>query len=54
MPNEYETTKLWAKTLKIIRLLAAHTGQSMVSIMHRLASKELKRVLKKESDREED
>jgi len=44
MTNEYTNTRIWTKTIKILRMLHALTGESIVSIMHRLAEQEFQRV----------
>ena len=44
MKNDYTTTRSWSKTLRNLRMIHALTGDSIVSILHRLSEKELKRV----------
>ena len=49
----HQTMRIWKKTHKLLRLIAAHTDESMVEVMHRLAEAEYQRVqkdLKDESD----
>src|SRR5258707_6437308 len=41
---EYQTIRVWTRTLKKLRLVAALTGERMVAVMDRLVSDELKRV----------
>lgn len=40
----YKTTRIWAKTLTKLRLIAALTGTSIVSVLERLATEELHRL----------
>jgi hypothetical protein len=49
MKDAYTTTRVWTKTIKILRMLHAFTGESIVSILHRLAENELKRVQQEQS-----
>lgn len=42
--HEQVTIKLWAETRKILRLIHAMTGESMVKILHRLVEAELLRI----------
>lgn len=42
--NEQVTIKLWAETRKLLRLIHALTGESMVTILHRLVEAEWQRV----------
>jgi hypothetical protein len=44
MNSDYSTTRIWTRTLKILRMLHALTGESIVAILHRLAEQELSRV----------
>lgn len=44
MKQPYETTRIWVKTLKKLRLIAAYTGETIVTVLERLAADELKRV----------
>ena len=39
-----QTFKMWETTLKKLRMLYALTGESMVSIVDRLVTQELKRM----------
>jgi hypothetical protein len=40
----YKTTRIWAKTLATLRLVAALTGTSIVRVIDRLATEELARL----------
>jgi hypothetical protein len=40
----YKTTRIWAKTLTKLRLIAALTGTSIVRVLERLAAEELRRL----------
>jgi hypothetical protein len=40
----YKTTRIWAKTLTKLRLIAALTGTSIVRLLERLATEELSRL----------
>ncbi len=51
--DEYKTTRIWTKTLKLLRMLHALTGESIVSIIHRIVVIEYERVLKEQNDRPE-
>jgi hypothetical protein len=51
--DDYKTTRIWAETIKVLRMLHALTGESIVSILDRLAKQELERVLKEQNDRPE-
>jgi hypothetical protein len=44
MNNDYTTTRIWTRTIKLLRMLHALTGESAVSILHRLIAQELQRV----------
>jgi hypothetical protein len=49
----YKTTRIWAKTLAKLRLIAALTGTSIVRVIDRLASEELERIERQaQGDRE--
>ena len=45
-----QTMMVWKKTHKLLRLIAAHTDESLVEAMHRLAEQEYQRVQRKEKD----
>ena len=51
-PPEYQTIRIWTRTLRALRLLAALTGERMVKVLDRLVAKELQRV--QEQERRED
>lgn len=40
----YQTMRVWVKTHKLLRLIAAHTDESMVEVIQRLAEQEYKRI----------
>jgi hypothetical protein len=44
---EYQTIRVWTRTLKKLRLVSALTGERMVVVMDRLVTEELKRVEQK-------
>jgi hypothetical protein len=46
--NEFQTIKVWRKTYKSLKLIAALTGETMVILFQRLTSDELSRVKSKE------
>ncbi len=41
---EYQTMRVWTSTLKKLRRIYAETGESMIAIVDRLATQELKRI----------
>ncbi len=45
---EYQTIRIWKKTLRALRLVAALTGERMVHVLDRLVIEELKRVKDRE------
>ena len=47
------TIKLWAETRKLLRLIHALTGESMVKILHRLVEAEWQRVKKDSTETNE-
>jgi hypothetical protein len=51
-PPEYQTIRIWTRTLRALRLIAALTGERMVKVLDRLVAKELQRV--REQERRED
>jgi hypothetical protein len=51
-PPEYQTIRIWTRTLRGLRLIAALTGERMVKVLDRLVAKELQRV--QEQERRED
>lgn len=40
MKEPYTTIKIWTQTRKLLRLIAASTGERMVEVMHRLVTAE--------------
>ena len=50
MDKEYSSTRIWTKTIKILRMLHALTGESIVAILHRLAQIELEKVKKEQAN----
>lgn len=44
MTDEYVTMKLWDKTRRTLRKIAADTGESMLEVMDRLAAAEWQRL----------
>lgn len=42
--SEYQTIRVWTRTLRKLRLVAALTGERMVAVMDRLVAEELKQV----------
>ena len=47
-PPEYQTIRIWTRTLRALRLIAALTGERMVQVLDRLVSEELRRVQDRE------
>ena len=45
---EYTTTRIWVQTLRMLKLIAVMTNESMVKVMDRLAKQELERLKKQE------
>jgi hypothetical protein len=41
---QYQTMRVWTDTLKKLRRIYAETGESMIAIVDRLATEELKRI----------
>jgi hypothetical protein len=46
----HQTMRIWTKTHKLLRLIAAHTDESMVEVMHRLAEQEYRQVRNEDKD----
>jgi hypothetical protein len=46
-----QTIRIWVKTHRLLRILAAHTGESMVAALHRLVQAEYARVMEMERER---
>lgn len=44
MKNILQTTKLWKETIRKLKIIAALTGSSMVSVADRLADEELRKL----------
>jgi hypothetical protein len=53
-PPEYTTIRIWTRTLRALRLIAAHTGERMVQGLDRLITNELQRVQEREQEREQE
>jgi len=51
-PPDYQTIRIWTRTLRALRLIAALTGERMVQVLDRLVAKELRRI--QEQERRED
>ena len=45
---EYQTTRIWKRTHKQLRILAATTGETQVELLDRLVIEETKRVQEKQ------
>jgi len=43
-PPDYQTIRIWTRTLRALRLIAALTGERMVQVLDRLIAEELGRV----------
>lgn len=50
--NEFQTTKIWKKTLRTLKQVAAATDSSIVETLDRLASQEWARIRVKEREEE--
>lgn len=44
MKTQHETIRIWSKSVKKLRLIYALTGETMVKILDRIITEELKRV----------
>lgn len=42
--DTYKTTRIWSRTLQVLRFIHAITGESIVSILDRLTKQELERL----------
>ncbi len=51
--NEYQTIRIWVKTHKRLRKIAAETGESIVQVLDRLSEKELLQVQQVEKELEQ-
>ena len=49
MEHEYTILRIWKKTHKALRLIAALTGRSMIEVLDELASTELERLQKQQN-----
>jgi hypothetical protein len=47
-PPEYTTIRIWTRTLRALRLIAALTGERMVQVLDRLIANELRRIQERE------
>jgi hypothetical protein len=47
-PPAYTTIRIWTRTLRALRLIAALTGERMVQVLERLVNDELQRVHERE------
>jgi hypothetical protein len=47
-PPDYQTIRIWTRTLRALRLVAALTGERMVQVLDRLVAEELRRVQDRE------
>jgi hypothetical protein len=47
-PPGYQTIRIWTRTLRSLRLIAALTGERMVQVLDRLVTEELRRVQERE------
>ncbi|HEV2458393.1 MAG TPA: hypothetical protein VGS80_08505 [Ktedonobacterales bacterium] len=43
-PPDYQTIRIWTRTLRALRLVAALTGERMVQVLDRLVAEEVRRV----------
>jgi hypothetical protein len=43
-PPAYQTFRIWTRTLRALRLIAARTGERMVQVLDRLVAEEVRRV----------
>ena len=48
IPPDYQTIRIWTRTLRALRLVAALTGERMVQVLDRLVAEELRRVQNRE------
>ncbi len=49
-PPEYGSMRIWLKTIKKLRMIAALTGETIVVILERLARIELERVKREQPE----
>ncbi|HEV2238881.1 MAG TPA: hypothetical protein VGR57_19640 [Ktedonobacterales bacterium] len=45
---DYQTIRIWTRTLRSLRLVAALTGERMVQVLDRIVADELRRVQERE------
>lgn len=45
----YQTIRIWQQTLKTLRFIRAHTGESIVAILDRLATAEWERFAREKT-----
>ncbi len=50
--SDYSSTRIWTRTLKKLRLIAALTGERIVQVLDRLAEQELVRLRAEEHHEE--
>ena len=50
----HQTMRVWKKTHKLLRMIAAQTDESMVEVLHRLAQAEYNRLRVGNTTRRED
>ncbi len=48
--SDYVTIKLYADTRRLLRLIAAETGEQMVQVMDRLCQEELEKISRKNTE----
>lgn len=53
MSEAYVTTKIWQKTRRLLRVIAARTDESVVKLMDRLAISEYNRLENEKQDKEQ-
>ena len=44
MSSMYATMRVWKETTRLLKLVAAFTGESMISLLHRLVVAEAERL----------
>ena len=47
---DYQTIRIWTRTLRALRLVAALTSERMVQVLDRLVADELRRVREQERE----
>ena len=53
-PPDYQTIRIWTRTLRALRLVAALTGERMVQVLDRLVADELRRVQEQEQEQKQE